>query len=166
MAWAPHAAGGRSSAALLSGITGASLGTASAYITDVTTPEKRAGAFGMLGAAFGLGFILGPAIGGSLGELHLRLPFQIAAAFSLLNAAYGFFVLPESLPKVMRSGLPVAAQEGQSDRGAGPAPPAPGAGLPGRRRLPVEPGPGRPADHGRPLRHAPLSAGTPFARSA
>ena len=104
MAWAPTLQWlflGR----LLSGVTGASLGTASAYITDVTTPEKRAGAFGMLGAAFGLGFILGPAIGGSLGELHLRLPFQIAAAFSLLNAAYGFFVLPESLPKVMRRGF-------------------------------------------------------------
>ncbi len=104
MAWAPTLQWlfiGR----LLSGITGASLGSASAYITDVTTPEKRTRAFGMLGAAFGLGFILGPAIGGSLGELHLRLPFYIAAAFSLVNATYGFFVLPESLPKAMRRGF-------------------------------------------------------------
>lgn len=104
MAWAPTLQWlflGR----LLSGVTGASLGTASAYITDVTTPEKRAQAFGMLGAAFGLGFILGPAIGGPLGEVHPRLPFQIAAAFSLINAAYGFFVLPESLPKSMRRGF-------------------------------------------------------------
>ena len=104
MAWAPTLQWlflGR----LLSGVTGASLGTASAYITDVTTPDKRASAFGMLGAAFGLGFIVGPAIGGPLGEIHPRLPFVVAAGFSLLNAAYGFFVLPESLPKAMRRGF-------------------------------------------------------------
>ena len=104
MAWAPTLQWlflGR----LLSGVTGASLGTASAFITDVTTSEKRAGAFGMLGAAFGIGFIVGPAIGGPLGEIHPRLPFLVAAAFSLVNAAYGFFVLPESLPKTMRRGF-------------------------------------------------------------
>jgi MFS family permease len=68
-----------------------------AYIADVTPPEKRAGAFGMLSAAFGLGFVLGPALGGVFGEIDPRLPFWVAAGLSLLNAAYGLFVLPESL---------------------------------------------------------------------
>ena len=89
---------------LVSGVTGASLGTASAYIADSTSQEKRAGAFGLLGAAFGLGLILGPAIGGPLGEfVSPRAPFAVAAAFSLLNAAYGLFVLPESLGREHRS---------------------------------------------------------------
>lgn len=82
---------------VISGITGASFSTAQAYIADVTPPEKRAAGFGMLGAAFGLGFILGPAMGGILGEVSPRLPFWVAAGLTLLNAAYGFFVLPESL---------------------------------------------------------------------
>jgi DHA1 family tetracycline resistance protein-like MFS transporter len=82
---------------VISGITAASVPTASAYIADVTPPEKRAGAFGLIGAAFGVGFVLGPAIGGLLGSVNPRLPFWAAAGFSLLNAAYGFFVLPESL---------------------------------------------------------------------
>ena len=90
---------------LLSGITGASFGTASAYIADTTAPEKRAGAFGLLGAALGLGFIAGPAVGGPLGEVHLRAPFAVAAVFSLANAVYGFLVLPESLPPEHRSGF-------------------------------------------------------------
>ena len=90
---------------LLSGITGASFGTASAYIADTTEPEKRAGAFGLLGAALGLGFILGPAVGGALGEVHLRSPFAVAAVFSLANALYGLLVLPESLPQTLRSGF-------------------------------------------------------------
>lgn len=81
----------------LSGVTSASITTASAYISDVTPPEKRAGAFGMLGAAFGIGFILGPALGGWLGASDPRLPFWFAAGCSLLNALYGLFVLPESL---------------------------------------------------------------------
>jgi DHA1 family tetracycline resistance protein-like MFS transporter len=88
---------------LVSGITSASFSTATAYIADCTPPDKRAGRFGMLGAAFGLGFILGPAIGGFLGHVSLRLPFWAAGALSLLNAAYGLFVLPESLPKEKRS---------------------------------------------------------------
>ncbi|HEY2367177.1 MAG TPA: TCR/Tet family MFS transporter [Polyangiaceae bacterium] len=88
---------------LVSGITSASFSTATAYIADCTPPEKRAARFGMLGAAFGLGFILGPAIGGFLGHVSLRLPFWAAGALSLLNAAYGLFVLPESLPKEKRS---------------------------------------------------------------
>ena len=82
---------------IISGITASSFSTAYAYIADVTPPEKRAGAFGMVGAAFGIGFVLGPALGGLLGALDPRLPFWVAAAFSLANAAYGWFVLPESL---------------------------------------------------------------------
>jgi DHA1 family tetracycline resistance protein-like MFS transporter len=83
---------------LFSGITSASITTANAYISDVTPVEKRARAFGLLGAAFGVGFILGPALGGWLGARNPRLPFWFAAAFSLLNALYGLLVLPESLP--------------------------------------------------------------------
>ncbi|MBV8362667.1 MAG: TCR/Tet family MFS transporter [Deltaproteobacteria bacterium] len=83
---------------IISGITSASFSTASAYIADVAIQEKRAAGFGMLSAAFGLGFILGPALGGVLGNIDPRLPFWVAAAFSLLNALYGLFVLPESLP--------------------------------------------------------------------
>jgi len=83
---------------LISGITSASYPTAGAYIADVTPPAERAGKFGMLGAAFGLGFIVGPAVGGLLGGIDLRLPFWVAAGLSLANTAYGFFILPESLP--------------------------------------------------------------------
>ena len=82
----------------VAGILSASFSTATAYIADVTPPDKRAGAFGMIGAAFGLGFIVGPAIGGIVGEMGARLPFALAAVLSLVNAAYGYFVLPESLP--------------------------------------------------------------------
>jgi MFS transporter, DHA1 family, tetracycline resistance protein len=82
---------------LISGGAAASFSTASAYISDITPVEKRAARFGMLGGAFGLGFVLGPAIGGWLGQIDLRLPFWCAAGFSLLNAAYGYFILPESL---------------------------------------------------------------------
>ena len=82
---------------LISGATAASFSTANAYISDITPPEKRAGRFGMIGAAFGLGFILGPALGGWLGNYDLRLPFWAAAALSLANALYGYFILPESL---------------------------------------------------------------------
>lgn len=88
---------------LISGITAASYPAASAYIADVTPPEKRAAKFGLLGAAFGLGFIVGPAVGGLLGSIDLRLPFWASAGLSLVNAAYGFFVLPESLPTERRS---------------------------------------------------------------
>ncbi len=82
---------------VISGITSASIPTAMAYIADVTDPEKRAEAFGMVSAAFGLGFVLGPALGGVLGNVNPRLPFWVAGAMSLLNAMYGLFVLPESL---------------------------------------------------------------------
>jgi DHA1 family tetracycline resistance protein-like MFS transporter len=83
---------------VISGITASSFATAGAYIADVTPPERRAAGFGMIGAAFGLGFVLGPALGGVLGSIDLRLPFWAAAGLALANATYGFFVLPESLP--------------------------------------------------------------------
>jgi DHA1 family tetracycline resistance protein-like MFS transporter len=82
---------------VISGITAASVSTAGAYIADAVPSEKRAGAFGMLSVAFGIGFVAGPALGGVLGDIDPRLPFWCAAALSLCNAAYGFFVLPESL---------------------------------------------------------------------
>jgi len=82
---------------VISGITTASISTAYAYVADVTPPERRAKSFGILGAAFGMGFVLGPALGGVLGAIEPRLPFWVAAAFSLVNALYGLFVLPESL---------------------------------------------------------------------
>jgi MFS transporter, DHA1 family, tetracycline resistance protein len=82
---------------VLSGITSASVSTAFAYIADVLPPEKRAGGFGLVGAAFGVGFVLGPAIGGLLGGMDPRLPFWVAAGFSFVNFLYGYFVLPESL---------------------------------------------------------------------
>ncbi len=81
---------------LISGVTAASFSTAGAYIADITPKEQRAGRYGMLGAAFGFGFILGPAIGGLLGQYGLRVPFYAAAALSLVNALYGYFILPES----------------------------------------------------------------------
>lgn len=87
---------------IISGITAANFSTANAYIADVTPPENRASAFGLMGAAFGIGFVLGPAVGGVMGDLDPRLPFWVAAALSLANAAYGYFVLPESLPKDRR----------------------------------------------------------------
>jgi DHA1 family tetracycline resistance protein-like MFS transporter len=87
---------------VISGITAASISTAYAYVADVTPPEARAGRFGMLGAAFGVGFVLGPALGGMAGGIDPRLPFWIAAALSLVNATYGLLVLPESLPRERR----------------------------------------------------------------
>ena len=84
---------------VISGITAASISTAYAYVADVTPPDKRAARFGLLGAAFGAGFVLGPALGGLAGSISPRLPFWIAAGLSLANAAYGLFVLPELLPR-------------------------------------------------------------------
>ena len=86
----------------ISGITGASFTTASAYIADVSLPEDRAKNFGMIGAAFGVGFILGPVVGGLLGSINVRLPFYVAAALCLINWLYGYFILPESLSKDLR----------------------------------------------------------------
>lgn len=84
-------------ARVIAGIFGASFSTAGAYIADVSPPEKRAQNFGLIGAAFGLGFILGPMIGGILGQYGPRVPFLVSAGLSLLNCLYGYFVLPESL---------------------------------------------------------------------
>jgi MFS transporter, DHA1 family, tetracycline resistance protein len=88
---------------VLNGITAASFSTANAYIADITAPQDRAKAFGLLGAAFGVGFLVGPAIGGALGDINLRLPFFLAAGLALCNWLYGFFVLPESLPPERRA---------------------------------------------------------------
>lgn len=87
---------------IIAGITGASITTASAYIADISTPENRAKNFGMIGAAFGLGFIIGPVIGGLLGQYGPRVPFYAAAILCFLNFLYGYFILPESLSKENR----------------------------------------------------------------
>jgi len=87
---------------IIAGITGSSFTTAAAYIADVSNAENRAKNFGMLGAAFGLGFIIGPLVGGLLGQIGQRVPFYAAASLALINWAYGFFVLPESLKKENR----------------------------------------------------------------
>jgi MFS transporter, DHA1 family, tetracycline resistance protein len=87
---------------VISGVTAASISTAFAYVADVTPPERRAGRFGLIGAAFGVGFVLGPALGGVTGSVDPRLPFWIAAGLSLVNWLYGVFVLPESLPPERR----------------------------------------------------------------
>src|SRR5215469_5341726 len=102
MAWAPTLNWlflGR----VISGLTSSSVPTAMAYMADVTPRERRAAAFGMLNSAFGIGFVLGPAIGGLLGNINPRLPFWVAGGLSLLNGLYGLFVLPESLSKDHRS---------------------------------------------------------------
>src|SRR6185436_14979275 len=83
---------------LVSGATSASFSVSGAYVADVTPPKERAARFGMLGAAFGIGFIIGPAIGGLLGAIDLRAPFWAAAALSITNFVYGALILPESLP--------------------------------------------------------------------
>ena len=88
---------------IISAVTSASFTTANAYIADVVPPDQRAKSYGMIGAAFGLGFIVGPLIGGVLGNINHRLPFWFAAALALLNFCYGLFVLPESLPKEKRT---------------------------------------------------------------
>jgi DHA1 family tetracycline resistance protein-like MFS transporter len=90
---------------VISGITAASIATSYAYVADVTPPEQRSARFGLLGVAFGAGFVLGPALGGLAGNLDPRLPFWIAAVLSLANALYGFLVLPESLPAERRAGF-------------------------------------------------------------
>jgi DHA1 family tetracycline resistance protein-like MFS transporter len=83
---------------VISGIAAASFSTSAAYVTDITPPEKRAAAFGFIGAAFGVGFVLGPGIGGLLGAISPRLPFWASACMALANVCWGLFVLPESLP--------------------------------------------------------------------
>jgi DHA1 family tetracycline resistance protein-like MFS transporter len=88
---------------VISGITSASVSTSFAYIADITPPDKRAAVFGKIGAAFGAGFVLGPALGGLLGHLDPRLPFWVAAGLSFANALYGLVILPESLPADRRA---------------------------------------------------------------
>ena len=102
MAWAP-ALGWLFVGRVISGLTASSIPTGMAYMTDVTPVEKRASAFGLIGAAFGMGFVLGPALGGILGSVNPRLPFWVAGGLSLLNGMYGLFVLPESLSHEHRS---------------------------------------------------------------
>jgi MFS transporter, DHA1 family, tetracycline resistance protein len=102
MAWAP-ALNWLFLGRIISGLTASSIPTAMAYMADVTPRERRAAAFGMLNGAFGLGFVLGPAIGGLLGNVNPRLPFWVASGLSLINGLYGMFVLPESLSKENRS---------------------------------------------------------------
>jgi MFS transporter, DHA1 family, tetracycline resistance protein len=87
---------------IIAGLSGASITTASAYIADISTPENRAKNFGMIGAAFGLGFIIGPVLGGLLGQYGSRVPFYAAAILCLCNFMYGYFILPESLSKENR----------------------------------------------------------------
>ncbi|HMQ32130.1 MAG TPA: MFS transporter [Chloroflexaceae bacterium] len=93
---------------IVAGITGGSISTAQAYIADVTTPENRARGLGMLGAAFGLGFMLGPAIGGLLSTVSLSAPAFAAAALAFANVIFGYFRLPESLPAEARTGGPAS----------------------------------------------------------
>jgi DHA1 family tetracycline resistance protein-like MFS transporter len=88
---------------VISGVTSATATAAGAYISDVTPPQERARAFGLIGSAFGLGFVLGPAIGGLCGQFDPRLPFWVAGGLSLLNGVYGAFVLPESLAREHRA---------------------------------------------------------------
>src|SRR5690606_26135178 len=87
---------------VIAGVAGAALATATAYMADITPPHKRTHRFGLIGAAFGLGFIIGPVIGGELGELGPRVPFYAAAGLAFANFLFGLLVLPESLPKRSR----------------------------------------------------------------
>lgn len=112
---------------LFSGAMQANAAVANAYVADITPPEDRARRFGLLGAAFGLGFTLGPVLGGLLGSIDVRLPFFVAGGFALLNWLYGYFVLPESLPAdrrkpfSLRSANPVVALRGLTQlKGVGP----------------------------------------------
>jgi DHA1 family tetracycline resistance protein-like MFS transporter len=95
-------------ARIIGGTAGASFSVANAYASDVTPPERRAKSFGMIGAAFGLGFIVGPMLGGLLGSVDLHLPFFAAGALSLINAVYGYLVVPESLPRGRRAPFALA----------------------------------------------------------
>jgi MFS transporter, DHA1 family, tetracycline resistance protein len=94
---------------LVGGAMQANAGVANAYVADITAPEDRAKRFGLLGAMFGIGFIVGPVMGGFLGEISLQLPFYVAGVFALINLLYGYFVLPESLPKDKRRMVTLAS---------------------------------------------------------
>lgn len=88
---------------IVNGMTGASFAVCNAYVADITPPEKRAGAFGMIGAAFGLGFIIGPLLGGWLGDINIHYPFYAAAGLTMVNWLWGLFVLPESVSREQRA---------------------------------------------------------------
>lgn len=90
---------------IVAGIFSATVSTANAYIADITPKKERAAAFGLLGAAFGVGFVMGPLIGGVLGEIDLQYPFWLAAALAFINMVFGYFILPESLPAEKRTGI-------------------------------------------------------------
>lgn len=98
-------------ARLIDGFTGGNISVAQAYIADVSSPKDRAKNFGLIGAAFGLGFIIGPALGGWLSQISLQTPAFVAGVLSLFTAAFGFFVLPESLPPERRQREPIALKE-------------------------------------------------------
>ncbi|WP_421778963.1 MFS transporter [Hoeflea sp.] len=89
-------------ARFVSGVFGATVSTATAYVADISTPETRARNFGLIGMAFGIGFVIGPFLGGLLGEIHIQLPFLVSGILVTANVAFGFFVLPESLPPQSR----------------------------------------------------------------
>ena len=93
-------------ARIFGGVLAANFAVANAYVADITTPENRAKSFGMIGAAFGIGYIVGPMVGGLLGSIDIRLPFYVAAGLSMLNFIYGYFVVPESLPLSRRKAIP------------------------------------------------------------
>ena len=93
---------------LFAGIMGASISTANAYIADISTAQTRARNFGLVGVMFGLGFIFGPALGGLLGSVHLRMPFFVAVGLAIINGLYGYFILPESLPMDQRSSFTIS----------------------------------------------------------
>jgi MFS transporter, DHA1 family, tetracycline resistance protein len=93
-------------ARIFGGVLAANFAVANAYVADITTPENRAKSFGMIGAAFGIGYIIGPMVGGLLGSIDIRLPFYVAAGLSMLNFIYGYFVVPESLPPSRRKAIP------------------------------------------------------------
>src|SRR2546422_3339615 len=114
---------------ILSGITSSSYATAAAYVADVTPVERRAGAFGMVGAMWGIGFILGPAIGGGVGGVGIRLPFWVAAACSIASASYGLFLLPASL--AMGDRQTIASPRATPPRTLTPLPPPRGLFVPG-----------------------------------
>ncbi len=118
-------------ARVVGGASGASFSVANAYASDVSTAEQRAKSFGLVGAAFGLGFIFGPMVGGLLGSVNLHLPFYAAAGLSLVNAVYGFFIVPESLPSDRRS--PFSLRQGESFRRAADPRPSSRDRQPGHR---------------------------------
>jgi DHA1 family tetracycline resistance protein-like MFS transporter len=140
---------------VFNGMTAASFSTAGAYVADVTKPEDRAKGFGLMGAAFGVGFTFGPALGGWLWQFDHRLPFLVCAGLALCNWLYGFFVLPESLPPERRV-QKLRLEQGQSAGLAEPAQEQARPAGPGRRGLPVPAGAQRAAQRLRAVHGLPL----------